>query len=86
MTKPVAKLVPQSKQVSDYATREYTNMPFLIHGRGSEGSDGCLVIERPERVMLLEAIEQAGGATLLVSLSTRPGDMLHRALERERTA
>lgn len=86
MAKPVAKLTPKSKQLSDYATREYKHTPFLIHGRGSEGSDGCLVIEKPERKRLLDAVEKAGGATLLVTLNTRPGDKFDRALELTRTA
>jgi hypothetical protein len=86
MTAPVAKLTPMSKQVSNYATREYEKKPFLIHGRGDKGSDGCLVIEKPERVRLLSAVEKAGGAILLVSLSTRSGDMFDRATTLLKTA
>jgi hypothetical protein len=84
--KPVARLTPMSYQVADYPTREYAHRPFLIHGRGEQGSDGCIVIARPERVPLLDAIGKAGGATVLVTLSTRPGDLFDRAMERGRTA
>lgn len=86
MGKPAAKLTPISNQVSDYATREYTFAPFLIHGRGEKGSDGCLVIEKTERKILLDAVEKAGGATILVSLNTQPGDLFDRATQFNRTA
>lgn len=86
MAKPAAKLTPVSNQVSDYATREYSAAPFLIHGRGKLGSDGCLVIEKTERKLLLDAVEKAGGATILVSLNTQAGDLLDRAAQRNRTA
>lgn len=86
MGKPAARLIPESSQVSDYATREYNDVPFLIHGRGEQGSDGCLVIEKPERKLLLDAVEKAGGATILVSLNTRPGDLFDRGSAASRMA
>jgi hypothetical protein len=39
--------------------RDYTEEPFLIHGRGPKGSDGCLVIEPIPRAALLHAVEAA---------------------------
>ncbi|MBL0419631.1 hypothetical protein JI739_04635 [Ramlibacter sp. AW1] len=78
MRKPVAKLTPKGNQLTDFAMRDYTDAPFLIHGRGEEGSDGCLVIEPDERQRLLNAVEEAGGAILFVTLDTRPGDMIQK--------
>ena len=81
MKKPAAKLIPRGHQVSDYSTREYTNTPFLIHGRGENGSDGCIVIEKEERVRLLGAIERSGGAMILVTVETRESDLLQKNLQ-----
>jgi hypothetical protein len=40
---------------------------FLIHGRGKEGSDGCLVPRKPTDLhALLDALEATGGGTLQV--------------------
>jgi hypothetical protein len=78
MGKPVAKLTPISDQVSAYPSREYKKAPFLIHGRGKEGSDGCIVIEKVHRKRLLDAIEKKGGATLLVSLNLLDQNILER--------
>lgn len=84
--KPVSKLTPVSNQVSDYATREYVNAPFLIHGPGEKGSDGCIVIEKVERRRLLSAVEKAGGATLLVSSVSQKGDLFDKNLQFRCTA
>jgi hypothetical protein len=74
--RPVAKLTPLGMQRTEFPTRDYDAEPFLIHGPGTLGSDGCIVIERTHRAMLLNAIEKAGGAILLVSNMVQPGDLL----------
>ncbi len=84
--KPVAKLIPAGNQASLYPTREYENEPFLIHGRGERGSNGCIVIERVERVRLLDSVEKSGGAVLLVTNEIRPGDLLDRVRRAALTA
>jgi hypothetical protein len=45
--------------------------PFFIHGRGSIGSEGCIVpmITRPELEKLIEALDKDGGGTLYVDES-----------------
>lgn len=84
--KPVARLTPIGMQRSGFPTREYDNEPFLIHGPGDLGSDGCIVIERTRREPLLDAIERAGGAILLVSNVLQPGDLIDKANRQARTA
>lgn len=81
MKAPVAKLTPFGSQIVDFSMREYTNRPFLIHGPGEKGSDGCIVIERVERKRLLDAIEKAGGATLLVTQVAQENDFLSKNLK-----
>ena len=86
MKAPAAKLTPLGNQVVDYPMREYVNRPFLIHGPGEKGSDGCIVIEKIERKRLLDAIEKAGGATLLVTQAAQESDLLSRNLKLRTTA
>lgn len=86
MKAPAAKLTPLGNQIVDFSMREYTDRPFLIHGPGEKGSDGCIVIERVERKRLLDAIERAGGATLLVTQTTQEGDLLNKSLKLRNTA
>ena len=66
--------------------RDYDKEPFLIHGTGTYGSDGCIVIERVNRKVLLDAVEAAGGAVLLVSNALQPGDLIDTSQRAERTA
>jgi hypothetical protein len=80
MKRPVAKLTPIGNQVVEYSTREFTEKPFLIHGSGEQGSDGCIVVERVERERLLRAVESAGGAILLVTMELTGDDLFSRAL------
>jgi hypothetical protein len=84
--KPVAKLAPIGIQREEFPTRDYNKEPFLIHGPGDKGSDGCIVIGRVNRKRLLDAIEGAGGAILLVSNMLQPGDVLDKPLRRVYTA
>jgi hypothetical protein len=65
--RPISKLIPAGDQLANFGTREYWDEPFLIHGQGEKGSDGCIVIGHDDRRALLDAVEDAGGAILLVT-------------------
>ena len=64
---PYTMLVPIGTQLQQYGTRDYHYRPFLIHGQGDLGSDGCLVISKPNRVKLLSAVTSNNGAFLWVT-------------------
>ncbi|WP_043286776.1 hypothetical protein [Paraburkholderia oxyphila] len=83
---PAAVITPQFLDAQFAGCREFKKVPFEIHGPGEKGSDGCIVIEKTSRTRLLGAVEKAGGATLLVTLNTRPGDLIDRTLSGARTA
>jgi hypothetical protein len=85
MGRPAAKLTPIGMQETEFQ-RDYKDEPFLIHGPGKLGSNGCIVIEKNFRKPLLDAVEKAGGAILLVSNITQPGDLLDKAQRRSQIA
>lgn len=57
---PVSRLTPLDGQFVAYGNRD----AFLIHGRGADGSDGCIVIELTPRTLLLDAVRAQGSAIL----------------------
>jgi hypothetical protein len=63
----VSVLTPDEATRQAYAARDYDKARFKIHGPGPKGSDGCIVIERPHRVLLLTAVRASPtGARLRV--------------------
>jgi hypothetical protein len=77
---PIAPLTPIGNQTAGYPMREYVVEPFLIHGDGGRGSDGCIVINQKWRKPLLAAIERSGPAILLVTAITELGALVDNAL------
>jgi len=82
---PISKLTPidVSDPFSDTGNsdtpygRDFNDAPFLIHGRGPEGSDGCIVIDGAHRKPLLDAVEASKDPiTLRVSLDESEGNVL----------
>jgi len=65
--KPIALLVPIGNQLKQFPGRDFNKAPFLVHGRGQLGSDGCLVMDKTDRVAFLDAVESNGGAYLYVT-------------------
>jgi hypothetical protein len=59
-------LVPSAAIRQAYPERDYDKKPFLIHGTGQLGSDGCIVIEKKYRTKLIEAVDKEGQALLTV--------------------
>lgn len=64
---PFAALNPTSTPDAPYG-RDYEKEPFLIHGPGVKGSDGCIVIDWTHRKPLLDEVEAVdAGITLRVT-------------------
>jgi hypothetical protein len=80
----VAFVRPTGNQAKFYSKRTYDkDTGFFVHGSGTRGSNGCLVIEPDARRRLLQAVEDAGGVALEVVLSETkysPQDLLRYAL------
>jgi hypothetical protein len=69
MMRPSARLIPMSMQWVDY-NRDYDREPFLIHGRGPQGSDGCLVIESDAVCWMRSKIGEGHGSMLPILIKT----------------
>ena len=59
-------LEPSAEIRQEYAERDYDKKPFLIHGTGDYGSDGCIVITADHRNKLIKAVDKEGLALLTV--------------------
>lgn len=77
---PISKLTPihldpafgGDRQHASYG-RDFQREPFLIHGPGVKGSDGCIVIDLVHRKPLLLAAHDAGLVVLRVTLDDPDG-------------
>lgn len=79
--KPISKLTPvfiedSTGFIEEKDTpfgRDFTWEAFLIHGPGTLGSDGCIVIDLVHRKPLLESVETSGIVILRVTLDDPDG-------------
>lgn len=64
------QLYPISDSIRAFYKREYDKSKFYIHGAGPKGSDGCILLPKPERERLKTCLGGYGYVYLTVVFNT----------------